>query len=76
VLYGIEKEAQGQPPEARVAIRQEKAKPLVDDLEDWLGAQLPKASGKSELAKAICNALSRLPKTAAISRPWLSGDRQ
>jgi transposase len=33
VLYGIEKEAWGQPPEARAAIRQEKAKPLVDDLE-------------------------------------------
>lgn len=33
VLYGIEKEARGHPPEARVAIRQEKAKPLVDDLE-------------------------------------------
>jgi len=67
VLYGIEQEARGQPPEARAAIRQEKAKPLLDDLEDWLGAQLPKISGKSELAKAIRYALSRLPKL----RPYL-----
>ena len=36
-------------------------------LEDWLGAQLPKISGKSELAKAIRYALSRLPKL----RPYL-----
>ena len=65
--YAIEKEVRGQPPEARAAIRQEKAKPLLDDLEDWLGAQLPKISGKSELAKAIRYALSRLPKL----RPYL-----
>ncbi len=29
------------------------AKPILDDLEAWLHAQLPKISGKSELAKAI-----------------------
>ena len=39
----------------------------LDDLEDWLGAQLPKISGKSELAKATRCALSRLPKL----RPYL-----
>lgn len=66
-LYGIEKEVRGQPPEARVEIRQEKAKPLVDDLEDWLGAQLPKISGKSELAKAIRYGLTRMKKL----RPYL-----
>ena len=66
-LYGIEKEVRGQPPEARAAIRQEKAKPLLDDLEDWLGAQLPKISGKSELAKAIRYGLTRMKKL----RPYL-----
>lgn len=66
-LYGIEKEVRGQPPEARAAIRQEKAKPLLDDLEDWLGAQLPKISGKSELAKAIRYALTRIIKL----RPYI-----
>ena len=52
-LYGVEKEARGEPPEKRVAIRQKKAKPLFDELEIWLGAQLPKISGKSDLAIAI-----------------------
>lgn len=66
-LYGVEKEARGQSPEARVALRQDKAKPMFDDLEDWLHAQLPKISGKSPLAKAIRYALNRLP----ITRPYL-----
>ncbi len=66
-LYGIEKDVRGQLPEARADLRQEKAKPLLNELETWLGAQLPKISGKSELAKAIRYALTRLPKL----RPYL-----
>ena len=64
-LYGIEKEARSQSPEDRAAIRQEQAKPLFDELEAWLGAQLPKISGKSELAKAIRYALTRMKKMRA-----------
>jgi len=55
-------------PEGRAAIRQAKAKPIFDDLEAWLHAQLPKISGKSPLAKAIRYALGRMPK----ARPYLS----
>ncbi len=40
---------------------------MFDDLEIWLGAQLPKISGKSELAKAIRYALTRMKKL----RPYL-----
>ena len=35
-LYAVEKEARGQPPDIRQAIRQDKAKPILDDLEAWL----------------------------------------
>lgn len=66
-LYGVEKQARGQSPEARAALRQENAKPVFDDLEEWLRAQLFKISGKSPLAKAIRYALNRLPRT----RPYL-----
>ena len=66
-LYGVEKEVRGQSSEARAALRQAKAKPIFDDLEEWLQAQLPKISGKSPLAKAIRYALNRMPKT----RPYL-----
>ena len=51
----------------RVALRQEYAKPIFDDLEVWLRAQLNKLSGKTPLAKAIRYALTRLPK----ARPYL-----
>ena len=66
-LYGIEKQARGQSPEDRAAIRQAKARPLFDELETWLGVQLPKISGKSELAKAIRYTLTRMKKM----RPYL-----
>jgi transposase len=61
-LYGVEKQARGKSPDERTALRRAQAKPLFDDLENWLGAQLPKISGKTPLAKAIRYALSRLPK--------------
>ncbi|WP_420883468.1 IS66 family transposase [Aliiroseovarius conchicola] len=70
-LYDVEKEAKGKPPEERVALRQEKAKPVFDELETWLQAQLPKLSGKTKLAEAIRYALKRMPKT----RPYLSDGR-
>ena len=52
-LYAVEKEGRGRSPDERVRLRQAHAKPILDDLESWLHVQLPKISGKSELAKAI-----------------------
>jgi transposase len=66
-LYAVEKQARGQPPEKRVQLRQAHARPILDALEAWLEAQLPRISGKSELAKAIRYALARLKKL----RPYL-----
>ena len=40
-LYAVEKEARGRPPDERERIRQSKARPVFDDLEAWLPAQLP-----------------------------------
>lgn len=62
LLYAVEKAARGKPPEDRVALRQRDAKPVFDDLEIWLAAQLSRISGKSELAKAIRYALGRMKK--------------
>ena len=61
-LYAVEAEARGQPPDQRAAIRQAKARPVFEDLITWLQAELPKISGKSDLAKAIRYALTRLPR--------------
>ena len=66
-LYEVEKQARFKSPQERVALRQEYAKPIFDDLEVWLRAQLSKLSGKTPLAKAIRYALTRLPK----ARPYL-----
>ncbi|MCL4169184.1 UNVERIFIED_CONTAM: hypothetical protein GTU68_061301 [Idotea baltica] len=62
LLYKIEKAARGKSPDERVALRQKDAKPVFDDLENWLAAQLHRISGKSDLAVAIRYALGRMPK--------------
>ncbi len=66
-LYGVEKDARGSSPIERVRLRQARATPIFDALETWLHAQLPKISGKSELAKAIRYALTRMKRL----RPYL-----
>ena len=66
-LHDVETQARFLPPAERVALRQEYAKPIFDDLEVWLKEQLGKISSKTLLAKAIKYALARLPK----ARPYL-----
>lgn len=61
-LYAVEKEARGSLPEQRVALRQEKAKPILDGLDSWLQNELPKLSGKTPLANAIRYALTRMKR--------------
>src|SRR3954453_24154858 len=61
-LYAVEKDGRGRPPEERVRLRQARAKPILDDLESWLQAQLPRISAKSELATAIRYALAFMRK--------------
>ena len=66
-LYGVEKQARGKPPDERARIRQEKAKPTLDDLEVWLGAQLRRISAKTPLGGAIRYAITRLKRL----RPYI-----
>ncbi len=66
-LYAVEKAAKGLSPEERVAMRQEHAKPVFDELEAFLHEILPRYSGKSPMAKAIRHALSRLTKARAYT---------
>jgi len=58
-LYGVEADIRGRPPDERRRVRQARAGPLIDDLQAWLDATLPKLSGKSDLAAAIRYARSR-----------------
>jgi transposase len=58
-LYAIEKEIRGRLPDVRRAVRQERSRPLLDALHDWLQQTLMTLSQKSAMAKAIRYALGR-----------------
>ena len=66
-LYAVEKMARGLPPDERRALRQARAGPVFDELEDWLNVQLAKISGKTPLAAAIRYGLTRMKRL----RPYL-----
>jgi transposase len=58
-LYQIEAEIRGRSADERRTVRQEKSRPILDDLEPWLRAKLAHISQKTKLAEAIRYALSR-----------------
>ena len=58
-LYAIESEIRGRTADERRAVRQEKSRPIIDDLESWLCTKLDLISQKTKLAEAIRYALSR-----------------
>ena len=58
-LFAIEKAIRGQPPDRRLAVRQERARPLLDELKRFLDTSLGRISSKSSLAQAIRYATSR-----------------
>ena len=57
-LYAIEEQVRGKPPELRCAARQAQAKPVLDDLRQWMEKMLRSLSAKSDTAGAIRYALS------------------
>jgi transposase len=52
-LYAIEAEIRGHPAEHRHRVRQERSRPIVEALHEWLHAHLSRVPGASDLAKAI-----------------------
>jgi len=58
-LYDIEAQVRGKPPNERKQTREEKSKPKVQALHQWLLAQLPTLSKKSVTADAIRYALNQ-----------------
>ena len=59
--YAIEEVIRGKPPDVRLAERQARAKPLLDDLERWLQTTLATLSRKSDTAAAILYILKLWP---------------
>jgi len=58
-LFAIEREINGVLPNERHAVRVERSRPLVGELEIWLRQQRAKLSSKNETAKAIDYSLKR-----------------
>jgi len=59
-LYRIEAEISGQPPESRLAVRQQRSAPLVEAFGHWLKEKRSRLSAKSRLGE----------KLAYIARHW------
>ncbi len=70
MLYAIEKDIRGKPPDCRKAVRQARAGPLLADLKAWLHEQLTLVSAKSSLAQAIGYTL---PRWTALTRYLADG---
>jgi hypothetical protein len=58
-FYRIEDDIRGRSSEERLAVRQERTRPLVEALQSWLREKLSLISQKTKLAEAIRYALSR-----------------
>ncbi|NYS61241.1 IS66 family transposase [Vreelandella salicampi] len=52
-LYGVEKQAKALKPDARHALRDQKSRPLIDQLRTWLDKSLAQVLPKSALGKAL-----------------------
>ncbi len=61
VLFAIERDINGLASQERLAIRHERSRPLIAELEAWLRGQRGKLSSKSDSAKAIDYSLKRWP---------------
>jgi transposase len=57
-IYAVEATVRGKPPDTRLAARQERSRPLVEDLFAWLTAKLARLPGSSPTAEAIRYALN------------------
>jgi transposase len=71
VLFTIERDTNGVPPEERLRVRNERSRTLVVALETWLREQRAKLSSRSKTARAIAYSLTRW---AALTR-FLDGGR-
>jgi transposase len=60
-IFAIEREISGATAEQRLALRQERVKPLVGELEGWMRAERARLSRHADLAKAIDYMLKRWP---------------
>ena len=52
-LYGIEREIKDKPAEEKYALRQARAKPILDDIRKWVNESKPRVAPKTLIGKAV-----------------------
>ena len=60
-IFTIEREINGQPAEVRVAARQQRILPMVNELEAWMRVERARLSRHADVAKAFDYMLTRWP---------------
>jgi transposase len=65
-LYAIEAQIRGQSAEHRRQVRQERSRPIVEALHEWLLEHVDRVSGASDLAKAMRYAIRHWPGLVAF----------
>jgi transposase len=74
LLYDIEAEIRGMPPEVRRAIRQQRSKPVIEALKPWFEASLAKVPKRQALRSARLRPQS-LERPVPLSRRWPHRDQ-
>ncbi|MEW6294653.1 MAG: IS66 family transposase, partial [Pseudomonadota bacterium] len=67
-IYAIEKEIRGRPPTERLAVRQDRTRPLVEALHNWFTAMAPRMMAGSDTGEAMKYALRRWDGMTAFLR--------
>jgi transposase len=67
-LYAVENDIRGRSPEERRQVRDERSRPQLESLKQWLEETLSKLSRKSDTALAIRYALGTMGSFAALLR--------
>jgi transposase len=60
-VFAIEREINGQPAEARLAVRQQRVLPMLNELEAWMQVERARLSRHADVAKAFDYMLTRWP---------------
>ena len=58
-IFAVERQINGVPPDRRLAVRHERCRPLVDDLETWMRTERARLSRHNDVAKAMDYMLTR-----------------
>jgi len=75
-IFAIERQTNGATAAQRLAVRQERVKPLVGELERWMVTERARLSRHADIAKAMDSCSSAGPPSCAFSMTVVSEQRR